>query len=157
LPVSSFITLPMPMPQWRLPPLRILLVEPNPDVRESFAAMLSCVGYAVDVATHGAEALSIAGRITPDVVLSELPLNDMSGIELCMTLRSRRRSKHCSFLAITTYCNNDAREAVVNAGFERVLVKPVSLKSIMEALAPIDQSRTGAALLTRQVDLSPAH
>jgi len=127
----------MAMPQETAKPLKILLVEPNGDVQEAFAAMLRCVGHAVDVAAHGGEALAIAGRNPPDVVLSELPLTDMSGLDLCIHLRGQPRTAKCAMLALTAYCNNAHKEELLKVGFDHVLLKPVSLKRIMEVLEPL--------------------
>jgi CheY-like chemotaxis protein len=135
---AYLLTLLMPTSARLVRPLNILLVEPNADVQEAFASLLSCVGYTVDVAPGGSEALAAAGRNPPDVVLSELLLKDMSGIDLCRELRSRPEMKKCVVIAVTTYCNDEHKAAMLTAGFDHVLLKPVSLMEIMEVLRPID-------------------
>jgi len=122
-------------------PLKILLVEPNADVQEAFAALLSCVGYVVEVAASGGEALAIAARNPPDVALLELSLKDMSGLDLSRALRNMPGTQHCTVIAITTYCNPEQREDLAQAGLERVLLKPVSLMDMVEALRPTGQKQ----------------
>jgi DNA-binding response OmpR family regulator len=135
----------MPTSDGLAQPLKILLVEPNPDVQETFAALLSCVGYAVDVAALGSEALAIAERNPPDVVLLELALKDMRGLDLCTALRSRAGLKQCSIVAVTTYCNDVHKSEMLDAGADLVLLKPVSLKDIMAVFRPLGQRGAAAS------------
>jgi two-component system KDP operon response regulator KdpE len=127
----------MPTSDGLAQPLNILLVEPNPDVQEAFAALLSCVGYAVEVAAQGSEALAIAARNPPDIVLLELALKDMRGVDLCAALRSRAGTKQCAIVAVTSYCNDEHKREMLDAGADLVLLKPVSLKDIMAACRPM--------------------
>jgi CheY-like chemotaxis protein len=67
----------------------ILLVDDNPDVRETLAMLLMCAGYDVAVAEDGFAALSELRKTMPDVVISDLEMPRMSGFELLSVVRRR--------------------------------------------------------------------
>lgn len=71
------------------PKHRILVVDDEPSVRESMAMLLTESGYEVSTAEHGFDALLQLRRATPDVIISDLNMPQMSGFELLSVLRRR--------------------------------------------------------------------
>lgn len=68
---------------------RVLLVDDEPSVRESLARLLNAAGYDVSTAEHGFDALLQLRRMTPDVIISDLNMPQMSGFEFLSVVRRR--------------------------------------------------------------------
>jgi two-component system KDP operon response regulator KdpE len=66
----------------------VLVIDDEPQMRRFISAGLELYGYSVREAENGATALSLAPRIHPDVIILDLGLADMSGIEVLETIRS---------------------------------------------------------------------
>jgi CheY-like chemotaxis protein len=68
---------------------RILVVDDEPSIRESMAMLLTAAGYQVGTAEHGFDALLQLRRLTPDVIISDLNMPQMSGFEFLSVVRRR--------------------------------------------------------------------
>jgi CheY-like chemotaxis protein len=68
---------------------QILLVDDEPDVRESLGMLLESAGYDVAMAANGVSAVSLVDRVVPDLIVTDLNMPEMSGIELISHVRSR--------------------------------------------------------------------
>ena len=73
----------LPAPQW------ILVVDDDPSIRESLGMLLTSVGYDVIVAENGASAVSHLGRTVADLMVTDLNMPGMSGMDLISHVRSR--------------------------------------------------------------------
>ena len=69
-----------------LPPL-ILIVDDEPDFREIFSAKLSSVGYRVELAEDGAQAIERAKELKPDLILMDVRMPNMTGVEALLKLK----------------------------------------------------------------------
>ena len=122
------------------PPLarRILVVDDNVDAAESLRRALALRRHDVDVVHDGVAAVEAAGRLAPDVVLLDIDLPRLDGLEVARQLRARwipdggRRP----LLVATTGLGRDVdRERTRQAGFDHHLVKPIDLASLESLLA----------------------
>src|SRR3954465_8215935 len=68
---------------------RVLVVDDNVRTRESIALYLEHAGYAVDFAASGPEALAAAASLRPDLIVLDLMLPGLDGLDVCRTLRAR--------------------------------------------------------------------
>jgi CheY-like chemotaxis protein len=109
---------------------RILVVEDDPDSCETIAAVLSQAGYVVDKAGDGFEALALAARRRPDLVLSDLQMPGMSGIEL---IRRARAFMHAVPVVLTTGMTEtrNLRTAASAYGAVACLAKPMNLDQLL--------------------------
>ncbi|HEX6588587.1 MAG TPA: response regulator [Longimicrobiales bacterium] len=105
-------------------PQTVLIVDDNEDNRIIFATTLGARGYEVVLAKNGAEAVDLAERIRPALVLMDLHMPVMNGIEATIELKSRAQLAHIPVLAVSAY---EAHEAELRAaGFCAFLPKPVA-------------------------------
>jgi PAS domain S-box-containing protein len=115
---------------------RILVVEDNADAAESLRMMLELDGHEVEIAASGEEGLARARVASPDIVLSDIGLPDMSGYDLARTLRADRAVK-ARLVAITGYGQALDREEALDSGFERHVIKPFDHRLLERVLAEL--------------------
>ncbi|NJK88330.1 MAG: response regulator [Myxococcales bacterium] len=97
--------------------------------------VLELTGYDAVVAANGREALAALGASEVDVVLCDIGLPGMSGLELARRIRANPRSHHVLLIALTGYGQPEDRQRTLEAGFDQHLTKPVNLKVLQEVLA----------------------
>ena len=138
---------------------RVLVVDDDAAIRSTLARSLGAEGYAVDVAADGRDALKVARDRTPDLVVLDLMLPGLTGLDVCRRLRAAEQ--HLPIVLLT------ARDAVADrvkgleAGADDYLVKPFAFEELLarvrvclrrrEAMA-----RTGHALRFADLRLDPA-
>ncbi len=133
-------------PVARLDPLRLLIVDDNRDEADSLSILLGYRGYHIDVAYSADEALAIAMRVRPEVLLLDLGLPGMTGYELATELQ--RMLDHPVMIATTGYADEAYRRKAQEVGFEHHFVKPVSvarLRQVLESVVRFRRPRGGEA------------
>jgi CheY-like chemotaxis protein/HPt (histidine-containing phosphotransfer) domain-containing protein len=118
----------------------ILVVEDHATNRRVIGAQLNALGYAADLAADGREALAKAGQRPYALVLSDLHMPEMDGLQLARELRARGltgggRAGRLPIVALTANTLRSTVDQCHNAGMDDVLVKPVSLSQLAERLA----------------------
>jgi PAS domain S-box-containing protein len=106
-------------------PLRVLVVDDNPDAAESLHLMLDLMGHEVRTASDGEGALSRAEELRPDIVFLDIGLPGLSGYEVCRQMRQQEWSRSARIVALTGWGQEDDRRRSREAGFDHHLVKPV--------------------------------
>jgi len=111
---------------------RVLLVEDSEDIREALLELLELLGHRAEGVGTGAEGVARAVETGPDVVLVDVGLPDMDGLEVA------RRIRHAVgpgpfLVAMTGYARDEDREQALAAGFDLHLAKPVDL-GVLERL-----------------------
>jgi signal transduction histidine kinase len=115
---------------------RILIVDDNRDAAESLAMLLRMLDNDVRTAHDGRRALEVAATYRPDVVLLDIGLPGMSGLDICRRLREQHTGGQQPLIAaMTGYGQEEDRRRSQEAGFNVHLVKPVDLNSLREVLA----------------------
>jgi two-component system KDP operon response regulator KdpE len=109
----------------------VLVVEDEPAVAEVLATALRARGHRVDVAATGREALAMASMIEPDVVLLDLALPDVDGIEVCRRLR---RWFNNPIMVLTADGDEDRMVAALDAGADDYVTKPFSMRALLARL-----------------------
>lgn len=112
---------------------RVLVVDDNDDAAQMIYDALSTIGYEVEVAHDGPEALAAAERHEPNIALLDIGLPVMDGYELAERLRERFGSA-IRLIAVTGYGQDRDRERSRGARIDEHLVKPVKLDLLVEAL-----------------------
>ena len=116
--------------------LRILVVDDNQDAANSLAKYLKRVaGHEVEVAYDGEEALGLALKSRPDVVLLDIGLPGMSGYEVAERLRGRPETGDAKLIALTGWGQEDDRRRSKSAGIDVHLVKPVDPDTVLDLIA----------------------
>ncbi|MCC7548953.1 MAG: PAS domain S-box protein [Burkholderiales bacterium] len=121
-------------------PLRILVVDDNVDSAETMSMLLRIWGHAVCVAHNGTEALRLARKHAPHMVLLDIGLPGMDGFEVARRLRKIGKARRAVLLAVTGYSQPDDRLHALAAGFDDYLVKPVDAGELRQLVARAQQS-----------------
>jgi len=114
-------------------PLFILIVEDNPDGRESLRMLLELYGYTVAVAADGLEGVEAAMRLRPDVVLIDIGLPRLDGYEVARRLREAL-GHDVRLIACTAYSDPATRRRAFEVGFDEFRVKPMDLDELLAHL-----------------------
>ncbi|ADE54156.1 ATP-binding protein [Coraliomargarita akajimensis] len=118
-------------------PLDILLCEDDEDNRWVIAELLQSLGYVIDVVVDAEEAMSRFGRVQYDVILLDVQLPEVSGIELTQLIRSGElgvelRSQY--IVAVTAFAMREDQEECLAAGMNDYLRKPLEIARLKDAL-----------------------
>jgi DNA-binding response OmpR family regulator len=108
---------------------RLLVVDDDPDVRDSLRRALGYAGYAVATAADGMEALSSLARAPADLVILDVLMPMLDGLEACRALRERGNA--IPVLLLTARDAIDDRVAGLEAGADDYLVKPFALRELL--------------------------
>lgn len=104
--------------------LVILLAEDDADSREMYCHYLKSVGCRIEQARDGKEALEIARRIVPDVLVTDLKLPGMDGLQLSAELRRDARTAKMPIIAVTGITTPDIEQRMARVGITASLLKP---------------------------------
>ena len=113
---------------------RVLLVEDAPYLRYAFGRLLRLQGFDVREANDGREALDVLEEFLPDLVLTDLMMPVMDGVELIRRLQADPRTQGLPIVAITADATPVAEQTARRAGAVDVITKPVDLPSLLERL-----------------------
>jgi two-component system, cell cycle response regulator DivK len=113
---------------------RILVVEDNDLNRKLFCDVLQAGGFAVEPVADGEMAIERAKAFIPNLVIMDIQLQDISGLDLIAGLK--RDSELCDIpvLAVTAYAGKGDEERIREVGAEGYLAKPVSIGPFMNAV-----------------------
>jgi signal transduction histidine kinase len=114
---------------------RILLVDDNRDAADSMALLLGFDGHEVRTAYDGHTALALARLQPPDVVICDISMPYMGGLELAPILRQEPGMKDSFLVALSGYAQADDRFRSLEAGFNVHLAKPVRFENLKAMLA----------------------
>lgn len=109
--------------------MKILVVDDEPAVRESLRRSLIFNGYTVVTAEDGVQALETIEREQPDIVVLDVMMPRMDGLEVCRTLRSQGDGR--SILILTARDNVSDRVGGLDAGADDYLTKPFALEELL--------------------------
>ncbi|RPI09425.1 MAG: response regulator [Actinobacteria bacterium] len=118
--------------------LKVLIVDDNADLVEMLGTVVASLGHDVRKALDGQSAISAARSYRPDVVLLDLGLPVMSGIEVARELRQRPETAHVRLVAVTGWGQAEDRRQTGEAGFDHHLTKPTDplvLEQLLETFA----------------------
>ena len=115
--------------------LTVLVVEDNADSREMLCAILARAGLMCHGAADGQEALALIEQFNPDVVILDVGLPGMDGLETARRIRASARHKQIRLIALTGYGRATDRQATHDAGFDYHLTKPVQPDDLLALLA----------------------
>jgi two-component system response regulator MprA len=108
---------------------RVLVVDDDPDVRDSLARALRLSGYAVTTAVHGADALTAVARSPVDLIVLDVQMPVLDGFDTCRMLRARGDAT--PVLVLTARAAVDDRVTGLEVGADDYLVKPFALRELL--------------------------
>ena len=113
---------------------QILVVEDNERNMKLFCGVLEASGYRTLEATTGERAVELALEHRPDLVLMDIQLPDIDGIDALDRLRADERSASMPVLALTAQAMEGDRERFLAAGFDGYVSKPVNVRDLIETV-----------------------
>ncbi len=139
----SQIGLPIPSVEQRQHMKPILIAEDNPNNIELYIALLETYNLPYIVAGNGKEALAMAEKHHPSLIIMDIQMPEMDGLETIAKLRQNPKFKDLFILAVTALAMPGDRERCLQAGANAYFSKPISLSKIAETIL-------------EQLDLTPA-
>ena len=118
---------------------RILVADDERDILEMLTYTLEKEGYEVACAENGEETLQKANKIIPNIVLLDIMMPKMDGIEVCRTLRQDSRFDNTYILILTARGEEYSEVAGFDAGADDYIVKPVKLRSLVKRLGALQR------------------
>jgi signal transduction histidine kinase/CheY-like chemotaxis protein len=123
-------------------PLRILLAEDNVVNQKLAMRLLQQMGYRADLASNGIEAIESVQRQTYDVVLMDVQMPDMDGLEASRKITARwRQQERPHIIAMTANAMQGDRDMCLAAGMDDYLTKPIRVERLVEALNQVPARR----------------
>ena len=116
---------------------RILVVEDNDLNRKLFCDVLKSQGYAVEPCADGLEALDRARQFVPNLIIMDIQLPNVSGLDLIEAMQSEADLKPIPVLAVTAYAGKGDEERILGAGARAYLSKPVGMVQFLGAVKAI--------------------
>jgi len=111
----------------------VLVADDYPDIRRMMRTLLERHGFTVIEATNGVEAVDKAVAERPDIILMDLAMPLMSGIEATRTLRKHEELSRIPIIAITAF-GEEFRSEAIAAGCDEIMQKPVDLNRLRPLL-----------------------
>ena len=118
-------------------PKRVLVVEDEPDLRSTLEFNLKSENYKVTTVSDGESALAEISKNIPDLILLDLMLPDMSGLEICKKIRGESFSDKVSIIMLTAKGEEVDRVVGFELGADDYVVKPFSVRELMLRVSSI--------------------
>ena len=119
----------------------ILIVEDNEKNMKLVRDVLQAKGYATFEAVTGEDGVRLATERKPDLILMDIQLPGIDGIEALRRLRANPETAKIPAVAVTASVMQQDRKHIMEAGFDGYLGKPISLKELLETVRRMLESR----------------
>ena len=113
----------------------ILIVEDDPMSLELFRDLLEVSGYTTLEATDGRQGVELAKEKKPDLILMDIQLPVMDGLEATSILKADPATKNIPIIALTAYAMEEDEERALQAGSDGYLTKPIRIEEFLEEVA----------------------
>ena len=123
-------------------PAKILLAEDIMSNVLTIQEYLSDYGYDVMVAHNGAEAITMANELFPNIILMDIQMPQMDGLEAIRRLRTMPKFESVPIIALTALAMPGDRERCIKVGANEYLSKPVSLKGLAKSISELLQNNS---------------
>jgi two-component system, cell cycle response regulator DivK len=112
----------------------VLIVEDNPLNMKLFSAMIASQGYDVLQALDGHQGLAMAQQHRPDLVIMDVQLPGMSGLEVAQTLKADDNTRGIRIIATTAYALSDDEQKIIENGCDAYMAKPIAITEFLELI-----------------------
>ena len=114
---------------------KVLVVEDNELNLKLFYDLLIIKNCEVLVSKDGVGVINLSLKEKPDLILMDIQLNGISGLDLIKTLKANKETKHIPIIAITAFAMKNDEATIIQSGCDMYLAKPVSINNFFEAIA----------------------
>jgi two-component system cell cycle response regulator DivK len=122
---------------------QVLIVEDNEKNMKLFRDVLGATGFRTLEATTGGQAIDLASEHTPDLVLMDIQLPDLDGVQTLRRLRADARTATIPVLALTAQAMRGDRERFLAEGFDGYVSKPVNVRELIGIVREHCEGRVG--------------
>lgn len=112
----------------------LLIVDDNPENLKLILMLLATCGHELVTATDAIQALAVIERQRPDLILLDLQLPGMDGLELTRRLRANEQTRSIPIVAVTAYAMKGDEDKARDAGCNNYLVKPIDKRLLREVV-----------------------
>ncbi len=112
----------------------VLIVEDNELNMKLFNDLLEAHGYATVQTRNGVEAVELTRKHMPDLILMDIQLPEVSGLEVTQWIKDDERTRHIPIIAITAFAMKGDEEKIRQGGCEAYLSKPISVVKFLETV-----------------------
>ena len=112
----------------------VLVVDDSIDSLTAISLYLQQNGYRVATATNGQEAITVAGLTKPEIIVMDLAMPGMDGLESVRQIRQDERLKDIPVIALTAFSTEGFRRAAHDTGFNGYLTKPVDFSRLHDLI-----------------------
>ena len=112
----------------------ILIVDDDEPIYSYLQRKLAKQGYTVYVAADGEKALKQVFAVIPDIILLDVKLPKLNGIEICETIKADARTKAIPVLMLSAKAQSDEIQKGLDAGADRYLCKPIGFPDILKEI-----------------------
>ncbi|MBI2001841.1 MAG: response regulator [candidate division NC10 bacterium] len=126
-----------------MPTAKVLVIEDNPMNMELATDLLQLQGCEVLQAVTAFEALGLLHQVTPDLILMDIQLPGLNGLDLTRDLRQDPRTKDIPIIAITAYAMLGDEEKAVRAGCNAYIPKPIETTKFFQVVGEVLGRRHG--------------
>ena len=134
---------------------KILIVEDNELNLRLFCDLLRAHGFQVEPVRDGREAVERARAFAPDLIVMDIQMPHVSGLELIEQLKAEEGLRDAPILAVTAYAAKGDEERIRDAGAEGYVSKPISVMKFVEAVRGLLAAREAAAAAEAQTEDRP--
>jgi len=120
---------------------RILLVEDNPGTIDVMRQELEVLGYDVTVAKNGVEAVEMATTLLPDLIVMDIIIPKMDGLQAATRIRQNAKTQHIPILAATAMAMPGDREKCLAGGCDGYIAKPFTYRELGAAIQKLLDKR----------------
>ena len=113
---------------------RIMVVEDNDLNRKLFCDVLKANGFEVEPVAEGDKVLATARAAMPDLIIMDIQLPEISGLELTDRLKKDETMKHIPIVAVTAFAMRGDEQKIMAAGCDAYLSKPISVTTFLETI-----------------------
>lgn len=129
--------------------MKILVVEDSHDVRLLLTLELAARGYDVTAAENGVHALGLLDRERPSVMIADLGLPDMDGLQLLRLARADGGHRTTRAVAMSGFGRSREIEAAWAAGYDAVLIKPVRIQDVVATIERVSNAHAQQPVMSR--------
>jgi two-component system cell cycle response regulator DivK len=112
----------------------ILIVEDEPKNMKLLRDLLQRFGYEILEASDGEQGVKSAGEKMPDLILMDIMMPKMDGLEATRIIKADIKTKHIPIIALTSYAMKGDREKTIEAGCDGYIAKPIDIKEVLKTI-----------------------
>lgn len=124
---------------------KILIVEDNDLNLKLFRDLLGANGFQTYETKEGIEAISMTRNVMPDLIIMDIQLPEISGLDITKKIKADRDIRHIPVVAVTAFAMKDDEEKILAAGCEAYLSKPIAIDTFLSTVRRFLEPRMAKA------------